>query len=347
MQQKHTVHFTVNDISTDRADLEAAADLLAAGGLVAIPTETGYGLGASIYFDDAVKGIFAAKGRPQDNPLIVHVDTVEMAKTLYDGWPAAAQKLADAFWPGPLTIIYKKSDRVSSIVSGGLSTVAVRMPVHPVAHALISLSGQPIAAPSANLSGSPSPTTARHVVADLEGRVDGIVLSGDCQVGVESTVVSIDGPRPCLLRPGAVTPQQLRQVLGEIDISPAVLSALKEGQTAQSPGMKYKHYAPKAQVYILAGGFDSYCDFVAAHAGPGVFALCFSGEEQRLPVPCVTYGAQDDPDSQAARLFTALRELDERGAKTVYARAPQKDGVSLAVYNRLLRAAAFRVQQLG
>ena len=320
-----------------------AARKLANGQTVALPTETVYGLGASIYFDEAIKNIFKAKGRPQDNPLIVHVNSIAMAKTLTTDFNQKAMALAEKFWPGPLSIILPKSDTVSSLVSGGLDTVAIRMPGNEVAQKLIGYSGHPIAAPSANLSGSPSPTTAKHVVDDLNGRVDAIVCSDNCVVGVESTVVSLVGDVPVLLRPGAVTLEDLQSVLGEVEVSGAITSQLKEGETALSPGMKYKHYAPSADVKIISGSDEAYRKYVNENAGDGVFALCYQEDVSYLNVPCVVYGREDDPDTQAAGLFSALRELDEKGAVTVYAHCPKKDGVSLAVYNRLIRAAAFEV----
>lgn len=217
-------------------------------------------------------------------------------------------------------------------------------PSHPVAQAVIRAAGVPLAAPSANLSGSPSPTTAQDVLADMAGRVPLILDGGACEVGVESTVVSLAGSIPVLLRPGGVTKEQLEAALGcEVQMAHAVLHGLREGETAASPGMKYKHYAPKAEVTLVKGAFHAYCNYVAVHAGPGVFALCYEGEEAALCVPAVAYGRKEDAASQAHALFAALRELDRRGARTVYARCPREDGVALAVYNRILRAAAFRV----
>ena len=218
------------------------------------------------------------------------------------------------------------------------------MPSHPVAQAVIRAAGVPLAAPSANLSGSPSPTTAQDVLADMDGRVPLILDGGACEVGVESTVVSLAGPSPVLLRPGGITKEQLEAVLGcEVQLAHAVLHGLREGEKAASPGMKYKHYAPKAEVTLVKGPFRAYCDYVAGRAGPGVFALCYEGEETELSVPAVTYGRRESAASQAHALFGALRELDRRGARTVYARCPRADGMALAVYNRILRAAAFRV----
>ena len=324
-----------------------AARLLAEGQIVAIPTETVYGIAGSAFDGEAVKKIFAAKGRPQDNPLIVHVDSLErMAQVVTEITPRA-RKLADAFWPGPLSMILPRGPKVADEVCAGLDTVAVRMPSDPVARRLVELSGLPFAAPSANRSGSPSPTTAQDVWADMEGRLPLILDGGSCQVGVESTVVSIAGEKPMLLRPGYITKEQLEAALGEeVLLAPSITAQLKEGEVAASPGMKYKHYAPKANVIILQGDFEAYRAYVAADDSEGVFCLCFAGEETALPVPCVTYGREGHPDEQAHDLFRALRELDERGARRVYARCPQQEGVALAVYNRLLRAAGFQVVEV-
>ena len=326
------------------ASVALAARLLQSGEVVAIPTETVYGIAASALNGTAVKKIFEAKGRPQDNPLIVHIDRLEMLEGLVGGVPDQAQKLARAFWPGPLTIILPRGPKVADAVCAGLDTVAVRMPSHPVARAVIAASGLPLAAPSANLSGSPSPTTAHYVMEDMQGRLPLVLDGGECQVGVESTVVSLAGPQPMLLRPGYITREQLEAALGEeVLLSGAILEKLKEGETARSPGMKYKHYAPKAEVTIVKGGFEAYCRYVQGHRVPGAFCLCFAGEGARLPLPSVEYGAAESGADQARHLFTALRQLDEQGAQQVFARCPAATGVSLAVYNRLLRAAAFRV----
>ena len=221
------------------------------------------------------------------------------------------------------------------------------MPSHPVALAVIRAAGVPLAAPSANLSGSPSPTTAADVLADMEGKIPLILDGGACSVGVESTVISLAGAQPVLLRPGYITKEQLEDAMGcAVALSDAVLHKLKDGERAASPGMKYKHYAPKADVTILKGSFDAYKEYMKSHCADGVYALCFTGEEPALPCPCVTYGRADRPDEQAHALFSALRELDARGAKTVFARCPAQEGVAMAVYNRLLRAAAFRVVEV-
>ena len=333
-------------LSDSPADLAVAARLLREGEPVAIPTETVYGLAADARNEQAVAKIFAAKGRPQDNPLIVHIGAWEQLRPLVKDIPPQAEKLAEAFWPGPLTMIFKRSEIIPAGVSGGLDTLAVRFPAHPVAQALINQSGCPLAAPSANLSGSPSPTTAAATAADMDGRIAAIVDGGDCQVGVESTVVSLVGQEPVLLRPGYVTAEQIAAVCGSCHIDEAVTSQLKAGQVAASPGMKYKHYAPKARVVLLDGPAAAITDYINAHAEAGVFGLVFDGEEKGLTVPYLTYGARSDEEAQAHAVFEALREADRRGAKILYTACPRTDGLGLAVYNRLLRAAAFEVIKL-
>lgn len=332
-------------LDLNREGIDRAAALLRSGALVGIPTETVYGLAANALDAAAVARIFEAKGRPQDNPLIVHVAEPSWLDRYALEVPPSARRLMEVFWPGPLTIILKKSPLIPPIVSAGLDTAAFRCPSHPVAHALIEASGVPLAAPSANLSGSPSPTTAAHVLSDLGGRVEAIVDGGECAVGVESTVVTLCGDVPSVLRPGGVTPEQLRAVLGEVAVDRAVLHKLEGNVRVASPGMKYKHYAPKAHVIIIKAPFDRFAAFVEAK-GRGTGALCFDGEEKRLKVPCVSYGAEHDGASQARRLFSALRELDDLGVQTVYARCPDREGVGLAVCNRLIRAAGFEVIEL-
>lgn len=326
--------------------LRQAADLLRQGELVAIPTETVYGLAADALNGTAVASVFAAKGRPGDNPLIVHIAHREQLQTLVAEIPPAAQALADAFWPGPLTMIFKKAPCIPPEVSAGLETVAVRMPSHPVARRIIELSC-PLAAPSANRSGSPSPTDAARVAEDMDGRIAAIVDGGACEVGVESTVVDMSGTRVRLLRPGAVTVDMLEAIVGAVEVDAAVLAQLAEGAKAASPGMKYKHYAPRAKVILVKGSPEDYRRYVNTVAEDGVMALCFDGEEQGLAVPFLTYGARGDHADQARRVFEALRILDERNARVAYTACPSSDGIGLAVYNRLLRAAGFEVIELG
>lgn len=323
--------------------LQEIGAILRSGGLVGIPTETVYGLAANALDGPAVTKIFWAKGRPQDNPLIVHISEFSQIYTLVREVPSQAVALARAYWPGPLTIILPKSPAIPDEVSAGLDTVAVRIPSHPLARAIIRAAGVALAAPSANLSGSPSPTTAQHVLDDMAGRIDAVVDGGPCEVGVESTVVTLAAERPRLLRPGGITLEKLRAILGEVDVDRAVEEQLAAGEKASSPGMKYKHYAPKAHVVIVRGPFSRYAEYVNAHAGADIAALCYEGEEAALQVRAFPCGRRDDPSSQAQHLFDTLRALDGMKIKTAYARCPEKDGVGLAVYNRLLRAAAFEI----
>lgn len=326
---------------SDSDMLSAVGAILRDGGIVGIPTETVYGLAANAFDGGAVAKIFKAKGRPQDNPLIVHISDISQLDSVVSDVPPSAYALAEKFWPGPLSIIMPKGDRIPDEVSCGLDTVAVRMPSHPAARDIISYAGVPLAAPSANLSGSPSPTTAQHVIDDMWGRADAIVDGGMCDVGVESTVVSLVGKKPRLLRPGGVSLEQLKSVLGDVEVDSAVLAELEPGQKAASPGMKYKHYSPKARVIIIKGSFDNYKRFVRGKKGCA--ALCFDGEGDKLDIPFIEIGREHDSIAQAHLIFDALRKLDEMGVQTAYARCPDSDGVGLAVINRLLRAAAFTV----
>ena len=323
---------------------EKAGAVLRQGGLVAIPTETVYGLAANAFDGEAASRIYAAKGRPSDNPLIVHIASLDQLPALVTEVPEAAYRLAERFWPGPLSIILPRSDKIPDQVSGGLDTVAIRMPAHPAAAAVIRAAGVPLAAPSANLSGSPSPTTAQHVARDLWGRIDGILDGGACEVGVESTVLTLVGDVPRVLRPGGVSVEQLREVLGNVEVDQAVLHRLEPDRTAASPGMKYKHYSPRTRVIIVKGGFAAFQKFVGNKKDCA--ALCFACEGEQLDIPFIEVGREHDSAAQAHLLFDALRRVDELGVSVAYARCPDTDGVGLAVLNRLLRAAAFTVVDL-
>ncbi len=322
--------------------LTEAKRLINDGEVVGIPTETVYGLGANALNEDAVKKIFVAKGRPSDNPLIVHIAKFEDLKPLVKEIPEKVKIMAEKFWPAPLTMIMKKSDKVSDVVSGNLPTVAVRMPKSDYARAIIESCGCPIAAPSANLSGSPSPTNAKYVYDDMNGRIPLIIDGGNCEIGVESTVISFAEEPPRLLRPGGVTLEEMTELIGEIVVDDAVLNKLEEGAVASSPGMKYKHYAPSADITIIKSDFDTFKKLCESEET--VTALVFDGEENELSCPAISYGDKNDGYSQSARLFDALRELDEINARKVYARCPDTKGMGLAVYNRLIRAAGFKIK---
>ena len=325
----------------ERALVEAKR-LINDGQVVGIPTETVYGLAANAFDEDAVRKIFVAKGRPSDNPLIVHIAKFEDLAPLVKEIPEKVKVMAEHFWPAPLTMIMKKSDRISNVVSGNLDTVAVRMPENEYARAIIESCGVPLAAPSANLSGSPSPTNAKYVYDDMNGRIPLIIDGGSCEIGVESTVISFAEDPPRLLRPGGVTLEEMTSVIGEIVVDDAVLNKLEEGATASSPGMKYKHYAPSADITIIKSDFEVFKTLCESEED--VTALVFDGEEKELSCPCISYGDKNDGYSQSARLFDALRELDEMGAVKVYARCPDTKGMGLAVYNRLIRAAGFKIK---
>ncbi len=326
----------------DGKGIRLGAQLLQRGELVAMPTETVYGLAADAKNEAAVRRIFAVKGRPQDNPLIVHISALSMWEELVTGIPEKALRLAEAFWPGPLTIILPKSGAVPLTTTAGMDSVAVRMPSHEGARALIAASGLPLAAPSANLSGLPSPTTAEHCRRDLDGKIPLVLDGGECRYGIESTVLSLAGA-PTLLRPGAVTPEQLAEVLGEMPlISHAVTEPLARGERPTSPGMKYRHYSPKARVVLVEGPSKAFLRLLDA-APEGTWGMVFEGDDTKTAKPTLVYGREHDAESQAHGVFAALRRLDDEGARTVYVRCPDHDGAALGVYNRLLRAAGFEV----
>ena len=325
-----------------------AGEIIRAGGLVGFPTETVYGLGANALNGDAVRMIFEAKGRPGDNPLITHVATEAEIPPLIRGHiPAAARALMDAYWPGPMTLIFPKSDLIPPEVSAGLDTVGIRMPSHPAARALIQAAGVPIAAPSANRSGRPSPTTAKHVMDDMDGRIPLILDGGPCDVGVESTVIDVTGDVPRVLRPGGVTPEMIAKACGAVEVDGAVMRPLREGEKPRSPGMKYRHYAPTGDLTIFEGEaeavasairarYDEAPDNAAILALPGHEALY--GDRRVIPL-----GQADSASSVAAALFAVLRRLDDEGAEHIFSEAVDAEGVGLAVMNRLGRAAAFHI----
>ena len=340
------------ELTNSKQDIQTAGKLLKDGELVAIPTETVYGLAADALNGEAVANIFKAKGRPMDNPLIVHIADLSQVDDLVAFVPPVLEDLAKAFWPGPLTVIMEKSDLIPDEVSAGLDTVAIRMPSHPDALAIIQAAGTPLAAPSANTSGMPSPTTAAHVMHDMDGKIAAVVDGGACEVGVESTVLTLCTRVPRILRPGRVTPEDLFDVLGEVDVDDAVLGQLAEGAVAASPGMKYKHYSPNAEVFIVDGTKEGFANFVndkvaeRAAEEAAVAALVFDGEEDLVHCVTLPFGAEDDPLGQAEHLFDDLRRADELGVSDIYVRCPSAEGVGLAVMNRLLRAAEFRIIQV-
>ena len=332
-------------LSADRAETaEIAADIIKSGGLVAIPTETVYGLGANGLDENAVAKIFIAKGRPQDNPLILHICGAEQIELFCHHIPQKAYDLAEAFWPGPLTMVLPAKECVPKRTTGGLSTVAVRCPDHDTAREIIRLAGVPIAAPSANISGKPSTTTAQHVLHDHDGKIDAIVDGGASRVGVESTIVDLTEERPRLLRPGGITPEQLIAVLGDLVVDKAVTAQVDKDEVVKAPGMKYRHYAPQEPVVIVSGSREKAAQYIRSHFEEGDRVLCFE-EELPLYEGCapLSYGQEADVNTLSAGLFSALRELDDPTIHQVYARCPTGGGVAYAVQNRLKKAAAFHI----
>ena len=340
----NTKIFDISPDVIDERSLIAAAEIIKMGGLVAFPTETVYGLGADATDEHAAAKIYAAKGRPSDNPLIIHIAEPEDAER-YAYTDELYYALARAFMPGPLTVIMKKKDVVPDGVTGGLDTVAVRCPSHPIARELIRECGVAIAAPSANLSGSPSPTCAEHVIADLDGVIDGIIRGDECEIGLESTIVKIDGDSLTLLRPGAITADALRCVCDKVEIAQAVTESLAENERPLSPGMKYKHYAPSVPLVLLEGENGSVMTFLRnAQNAERCAILCYHEELDSLRCErLIDIGAREDLATQAQRLFCALRDADKLDCDVIYAHLPSMDGIGLALYNRLIRAAAHTV----
>ncbi len=329
--------YDINDIT-----LKEAADIINKGGLVAFPTETVYGLGGNALDSEAAKKIYEAKGRPSNNPLIIHLAKPEDAEE-YCLTNEIFYKLAYRFMPGPLTVILPKKDNIPYEVTGGLETVAVRVPSNLTAHRFIELCAVPVAAPSANLSTKPSPTMAKHVIQDLYGRINMIIAGEDCDIGVESTIITLY-PEPMLLRPGLITVEELKEICPDIKISKAVLEQ-HEGRP-ESPGMMYKHYSPRANVTLLSGSDCARYGFLRDKSDCGI--LCYDEDTELLKMPyAVSIGAKNEPEEQAKRLFACLREFDENEVvKEIYSPMPKGDGVGLAVLNRLIRAAGFEILKL-
>ena len=336
----NTLYLSAQDIQTP----STAAEIIKNGGLVAIPTETVYGLGANGLDENAVAKIFVAKGRPQDNPLILHISGPEEIERFCHHIPQAAFDLAEKFWPGPLTIILPAKEIVPKATTGGLSTVGIRCPDCDVTREIIRLSGVPVAAPSANISGKPSTTTAEHVRHDHDGKIDAIVDGGSCRVGVESTIVDLTERCPRLLRPGGISPEQLIEVLGDLVVDKAVTAQIDKDEVVKAPGMKYRHYAPAEPVVIVSGSREKAAAYIRSHFEPGDRVLCFE-EELPLYEGCnpLSYGREADVNTLSAGLFAALRELDDPSIHQVYARCPVGGGVAYAVQNRLKKAAAFHI----
>ena len=343
----NTQIFKMTPDSIDAQAINSCAEIIKKGGLVAFPTETVYGLGADATDSDAAQKIYAAKGRPSDNPLIIHIAEPADAER-YAYTSELYYKLAEAFMPGPLTVILPKKDIIPDGVTGGLDTVAVRCPSHEIARELIKEAGVAIAAPSANLSGSPSPTTAAHVISDMSGRIDAIIDGGCSEIGLESTIVKLDNNTAVMLRPGAITADALGCVCEKVEIAAAVTELLGENERPLSPGMKYKHYAPVAPLILLDGELDAVTDFlITAQKNESCAILCYSEEKPLLiNKNIIDVGARDDLESQAQILFSALRETNSMKVDVIYAHLPTQSGLGLALYNRLIRAAAHTVKHI-
>lgn len=341
-----TLYLQAKDPETPRI----AAELIQKGELVAIPTETVYGLGADALNAEAAKKIYAAKGRPSDNPLIIHIADPEDMDLYCRDIPDSARLLAEKFWPGPLTMVLPVREIVPKTTTAGLDTVAIRCPEVPVTREIIRLSGVPIAAPSANLSGKPSTTTAAHVLHDygMDGKIAAIVDGGPCRVGLESTIVDLHEGTPRLLRPGGITPEMLREVLGELVVDKAVTQQISADSKVRAPGMKYKHYAPKGDVTILQGSSEAAAAYVRAHETENMAILCYDEERPLYEgYEVISYGSQKDLNALAHNLFDALRQLDEAGYAVIYARCPENSGLGCAVGNRLNKAAGFHIVEVS
>ena len=351
-------------------DIDQAAEILRTGGLVGIPTETVYGLGASALDPAAVRSIFQAKGRPQDNPLILHIPQASWLERYCEDIPDSAYRLARRFWPGPLTMILKCKRRtpeqlaqlragpagsaahfgprvIPDVVTAGLDTVGVRCPDHALTRAMIERAGVPVAAPSGNTSGRPSPTTAQDMLEDMDGKIDAIVDGGPCRVGVESTILDLTCDPPRLLRPGGVPMEELHALLGGVAIDPAVDRQLREGEQPRAPGMKYRHYAPKAPVTLVKGDPERSAAYIQAHIAAWDGVICFDEYAHLYPDrPVERLGPVRDCWEQARRVFHALRAMDEAAVKHIWSQCPDSAGMGLAVVNRLDKASGFHIVEV-
>lgn len=326
-------------------DIKTAAEILQGGGLVALPTETVYGLGANALDENAVQNIFKAKGRPQDNPLIIHIGRLEDFGK-YGVVNPLALKLAEAFWPGPLTLIVEKKPVIPSVVSAGLNSVGVRMPSHPVAMELINTADIPIAAPSANTSGKPSPTRACHVMEDMDGKIDAVLDGGDCQIGVESTVVDTLSGKAAILRPGAVTIDMISSVLGEDKVLRTAKTSVLKNEAPKAPGMKYRHYAPKAIVHLICGSPNESCEYIKSRVQNDDGVLCFSEFLNEFTCKTIDFGKSYDKKAHAHVLFSAFRDFDNECVKRIFVQCPREYGEDIATVNRLKKSSEGNVYSI-
>jgi len=330
--------------------LMEAAEILRKGGIVAFPTETVYGLGANALETQASAKIYAAKGRPSDNPLIAHIASIDDLPKLAAKIPEAGRKLAEKYWPGPLTLVFPKKEIVPYGTTGGLDTVAVRMPSDPIATRLIRLAGVPVAAPSANTSGRPSPTRAEHVIEDMNGKIEMIIDGGEAGIGVESTIVDVSGEIPTLLRPGAITMEMLKETVGEVEIDPAILGPMNEGMKPKAPGMKYRHYAPNAEMTLVEGEMDKVVEFInreakaALEAGKKVGIICTEESRQYYSYGILeVIGSREHEETVAHNLFAVLREFDDQKVDCIFSESFSKDRLGQAIMNRLCKAAGYHI----
>ena len=339
-------------IRADAEGIRRAAELIRAGEIVGMPTETVYGLAADALNAGAVAKIFRAKGRPADNPLIVHIADESGLEGLVSSVPEMARRLMRAYWPGPMTLIMPKTEKIPDIVTAGGDTVGIRMPSNEAARALIRESKRPIAAPSANTSGKPSPTSAQHVFSDLKGLIPLILDAGPCGVGVESTVIDTTGKEPVVLRPGAITPEMIRETLGAVEVDAHVMKPLADGESVRSPGMKYKHYAPSASLVLFEGEHrrvvrEMCARYDAAAAAGGVPAILGSPQDDFGQRRVFTLAEAGNAEEAAAHIFACLRELDDAGITAAFCETLPLEGMGLAVMNRLGRAAGFNIEHVG
>lgn len=349
---------SINESNIDGDLITEAGNIIKTGGLVAFPTETVYGLGGDALNPASSEKIYAAKGRPSDNPLIVHIAEMDSLEKIADKVPEGARKLADKYWPGPLTMIFKKSDEVPYETTGGLDTVAVRMPVHKTALEFIKASGGYVAAPSANISGRPSPTCAKYVIEDMQGRIDMIIDGGDSGIGLESTIVDMTGDKPIILRPGYITEQMLKDVLGDVDMDPTIMDGNCKDRP-KAPGMRYRHYAPKAELTIVSGEEKSVIAYilretnVAVGIGKRVGIICTDESVSLLDrgvlvdrISIKSVGSRTDEESIAHRLYTILREFDDESVDVIFSESFNDNDLGQAIMNRLLKAAGHQVVRL-
>lgn len=341
-----------NENNIDSSVMAEAGRIIKDGGLVAFPTETVYGLGGDALNPESSKKIYAAKGRPSDNPLIVHIYRFEDLRRIVKNVPEKAQKIMDAFWPGPLTIVFEKTDEVPYETTGGLDTVAVRFPIHPTAMAFIEAAGGFVAAPSANLSGRPSPTLAEYVIEDMDSRIEMIIDGGDIPIGLESTIVDVTGEIPMILRPGFVTKEMIEEVVGEVSVDPTILDVNCTARP-KAPGMRYRHYAPKADLMIVRGDEDRVADEIrrllsAAKAeGKRTGVICTDETIGKFDADVVrSAGSRADMSSVGASLYRILREFDDENVEVAFSESFDGDGFCMAIMNRLVKAAGHRILEV-